>query len=180
MVSLAATGTSLMQALNVPMLLSVGSSVVTGYFWLIKMNQERAGLQLHRVGDFRPDRLQCCDVPGMETATWYGEIILANPSTLPRSVVGFQADLFWKGRWVPAKLVMEKKENVPWTVEPLRVLTRNFGCAIPVELGTTREQLLQPHRLRFTLLMLDGRRQVREATTVNELRRDPLVKEVAK
>jgi hypothetical protein len=153
------------QGLNLPLVLSLGSSVVTGYFWLVKMNQERAGVGLFRVADFRPDRLQCSDVPGMEKATWYGEVFLANRSTLPAAVIRFQVELLWNGRWLPGKLVLEKKDDVPWTVEPLRVLARSFGCAFAVDQGTTREQLARPHRLRFTYLTLDGRRRRQEVVT---------------
>ena len=99
------------QNLNMSMLLSVASSCVTGYFWLIKMNQERTGLRLYRLADFRPDRLQCCDAPGKEKATWYGEILLANPSILPRAVLRLQVELFWKGCWLPGQLVLERRDG---------------------------------------------------------------------
>jgi hypothetical protein len=150
---------------NLSMLLSVGSSVVTGYFWLVKMRQERAGLQLYRAAGFRPDRLQCSDQPGKEKAVWYGEVFLANPSTLPAAVVRFGVQLFWKGRWLDGSLIMEKKDGMPWTVEPLRVLARSFGCAFHVEEGTTREQLLPSHRLRFTLVTVEGRSRTYEIET---------------
>jgi hypothetical protein len=150
---------------NFQSFLAVGSACVTGYFWLVRMNQERAGLKLYRVADFRPDRLQCCDAPGKEKATWYGEIYLANPSTLPAAVVACRVQLLWHGRWMDGKLVMEKKDDLPWTVEPLRVLARSFGCAFPVEEGTTREQLLKPHKLRFTWTTVDGRSQRQDIDT---------------
>jgi hypothetical protein len=142
---------------NLSMFLSVASSCVTGYFWLVKMRRERAGLQLYRAAGFRPDRLQCSDLPGKAKAVWYGEVFLANPSTLPAAVVRFGVQLLWKGRWIDGALVMDKKDGVPWTVEPLRVLARGFGCAFQVEECATREQLLQSHRLRFTLVTVDGR-----------------------
>ena len=123
------------------------------------------GLKLYRVADFRPDRLQCCDAPGKEKATWYGEIYLANPSSLPAAVVRFQVQLRWGDRWIDGKLVMEKKDDMPWTVEPLRVLARGVGCSFPVEEGTTREQLLQPHKLRFIWITVDGRKQVQDIDT---------------
>ena len=81
-------------------LLSVGSAAVTGYFWLVKAQRERAGLELYHAGRFRPDRLQCSNTPGKEKATWYGEIFLANPSTLPGTVIGLRIELFWKGQWI--------------------------------------------------------------------------------
>jgi hypothetical protein len=146
-------------------LLSVGSALITGYFWLVKMQRERAGLQLYQAGGFRPDRLQCSNVPGKEKATWYGEIFLANPSTLPSTVIHARIELFWKGQWIEGKRVMEKKDDLPWAVEPLRVLNRSLGCAFEVEEGTQREQLQQNHRLRFTLTLVDGRTAVRELDT---------------
>ncbi len=151
--------------INVQTFLAVGSACVTAYFWLVKMNQERLGLKLYRVADFRPDRLQCSDLPGKEKATWYGEIYLANPSTLPAAVVRFRVQLLWGGRWIDGKLVIEKKDDLPWTVEPLRVLARGFGCSFPVEEGTTREQLSQPHKLRFIWITVDGRKQVQDVET---------------
>ena len=150
---------------NVQSFLAVGSACVTAYFWLVKMNQERAGLKLYLVADFRPDRLQCSDQPGKEKATWYGEIYLANPATLPAAVVRFQVRLLWGGRWIDGKLLMEKKDDLPWTVEPLRVLARGFGCSFPVEEGTAREQLLRPNKLRFIWTTVDGRRQQQDVDT---------------
>ena len=150
---------------NVQTFFAVGSACVTAYFWLVKMNQERAGLKLYRVADFRPDRLQCSEAPGKEKATWYGEIYLANPSTLPAAVVRFRVQLLWGGRWIDGKLVIEKKDDMPWTVEPLRVLARGFGCSFAVEEGTTREQLLTPHKLRFTWVMVDGSKQTQDIDT---------------
>jgi hypothetical protein len=151
--------------LNLQTFLAVGSACVTGYFWLVKMNRERAGLRLYRVADFRPDRLQCCNTPGKEKATWYGEIYLGNPSTLPAAVVGFRVQLWWRGAWIDGDLAMERKDGLPWTVEPLRVLARSFGCAFAVEQGTTREQLLRPHKLRFTWTTVDGRTQREDIDT---------------
>lgn len=90
---------------------------------------------------------------------------LANPSTLPLAVVGFRVQLMWYGEWIDGKLVMERKDNVPWTVEPLRVAPRSFGCAFAVEQGTVREQLLQPHKLRFTWTLVDGRKQSQDVDT---------------
>ena len=127
--SLAPVFASFLGEFNVQTLFAVGSTCITVYFWLIKMNRERAGLKLYRVADFRPDRLQCSDKPSKEKATWYGEIYLANPSTLPIAVVRFQAQLLWRGRWIDGRMVMERKDDVPWMVEPLRVLARGFGCA---------------------------------------------------
>jgi hypothetical protein len=150
---------------NLQTLIAVGSACVTGYFWLVKMNRERAGLKLYRVADFRPDRLQCSDRPGKEKATWYGEVYLANPSTLPIAVVRFGVQLLWRGRWMDGRIVMERKDDLPWTAEPLRVLARGFGCAFDVEEGTTREQLLQPHKLRFNWTTVDGRRQSQDVET---------------
>jgi hypothetical protein len=151
--------------INLPLLLSVASSLVTGYFWLVKMNRERAGLRLYRVADFRADRLQCSDVPGMERATWYGEICLANPSTLPAAVISCQVQLFWNGAWRDGARIMEKKDDVPWLVEPLRVFTRSFGCSFNVEAGTPREQLSTPQRLRFLWTTVDGRQHTAEMHT---------------
>lgn len=165
MPSLVSAVAELCKDANLPLLLSVGSSVVTGYFWLVKMNRERAGLRLLQAGAFRPDRLQCSDVPGMDKATWYGELFLTNPSTLPAVVVRFQVQLHWQGTWIDGRLVLEKKDDVPWVVEPLRVLARSFGCSFAVPAGTTREQLQQPHRLRFTWLTVDGRQHSTEIDT---------------
>ena len=165
MPSLVASLAGFLGDFNVQAFLTVGSAGITAYFWLVKMNQERAGLKLYRVADFRPDRLQCSEIPGKEKATWYGEIYLANPSTLPAAVVRFQVQLLWGGRWIDGKLVIEKKDDMPWTVEPLRVLARGFGCSFPVEEGTTREQLLRPHKLRFLWIMVDGRKQVQDIDT---------------
>jgi hypothetical protein len=150
---------------NFQTLIAVGSACITAYFWLVKMNKELAGLKLYRAADFKPDRLQCCDAAGKEKATWYGEIYLANPSSLPSAVVGFRVQLMWRREWVDGKLVMERKEDLPWTVEPLRVLAKSFGCAFPVEQGTTREDLLKPRRLRFSWTTVDGRKQSQEIET---------------
>jgi hypothetical protein len=146
-------------------ILSAGSAFVTGYFWLVKMRQERAGLRLYQAAGFRPDRLQCSDVPGKGKATWYGEIFLANPSTLPSTVISLRISLFWKGQWIDGKRVIEKKDDLPWAVEPLRVLSRSLGCSFDVDEGTTREQLQVNQRLRLTLTTVDGRERTQELDT---------------
>ena len=117
------------------------------------------------MADFKPDRLQCSDAPAKEKATWYGEIYLANPASLPAAVVRFQVQLFWEGRWIDGKLVIERKDDLPWTVEPLRVTARSFGCSFNVDQGTVREQLLRPHKLRFTWTTVGGRRQRQDIDT---------------
>ena len=150
---------------NLQTVLAVGSACVTAYFWLVKMNQERAGLKLYRVADFKPDRLQCSDAPGKEKATWYGEVYLANPSSLPAAVVRFQVQLLWEGKWIDGKLVIERKDDLPWTVEPLRVVARSFGCSFTVNQGTVKEQLLTPHKVRFTWTTVDGRKQSQDIDT---------------
>jgi hypothetical protein len=156
---------NLMDTTNLSFLLSVMTSVFTGYCWLFQMNRDRAPLRLYRASPFRPDRLQSSPLPGKETATWYGEIGLANPSSLPRSVIGVEVELRWRGTWLPGRLVLDSKVGVPWTVEPLRVLNRSFGCAFPVDEGTPREALTAPQQLRFTLIMIDGRRRAHEIST---------------
>ncbi|HVS36422.1 MAG TPA: hypothetical protein VMS17_12725 [Gemmataceae bacterium] len=150
---------------NLQTIFVVASTCITVYFWVIKWNRERTGLKLYRVADFRADRLQCSDKPGQEKATWYGEIFLANPSTLPIAVVRFRVQLLWRGRWMDGRTVMERKDDMPWTVEPLRVLARSFGCAFDVEEGTAREQLLKPHKLRFTWTTVDGRQKSQDVET---------------
>jgi hypothetical protein len=153
------------QQLNLPLFLSIASSCLTFYFWLVKLNRERAGLRLYRLVPFRPDRLQCSPVPGSARAIWYGDIFLANPSTLPAAVVRCRVQLDWKGSWRDGSLQLEKKEDVPWVVEPLRVFVRTFGCCFQVEEETPREQLQKPHRLRFLLETVDGRTHVQEIQT---------------
>jgi hypothetical protein len=157
----------LWDSLSLQAVLSVGSAGITAYFWLVKMNRERAGLRLYRVADFRPDRLQCSQVAGTEKATWYGELCLANPSSLPAVIVQARVQLCWQGKWLDGKMVLEKKDDVPWTLEPLRVLSRSFGCAFLVAEGTTREQIQQAQRLRFTFTTVDGRHRIKEITTAN-------------
>jgi hypothetical protein len=151
--------------LSLQALLSLGSAGLTAYFWLVKARRDRAGLRLVRLGDFRPDRPQCSDVPGTERAVWYGGICLANPSTLPAVVVQVRVQLHWQGRWLDGRLVLEKKDDVPWAVEPLRVLSRSLGCAFLVKEGTAREELARPQRLRFTLVTVDGRAQALKLVT---------------
>jgi len=150
---------------NVQSFLAVGSACLTAYFWLVKMSRDGAGLKLYRAADFRPDRPQCGDAPGTAKAVWYGEIFFANPSTLPAAVVGFRVQLLWHGRCIDGALVMEQKDGLPWTVEPLRVLARSFGCAFAVEEGITREQLQKPHMLRFTWTTVDGRTWSQDVNT---------------
>jgi hypothetical protein len=163
--SLGSALAGLWQALNLQALLSVGSAGITAYFWLVKMNRERAGLRLYRLGDFRPDRPQGADVPGMETAVWYGGLCLANPSSLPAAVVCLRVQLGWQGRRLDGRLVQERKDDLPWTVEPLRVLSRSFGCAFVVPEGTARELLSRPQQFRFTFVTADGRRRTQTMST---------------
>jgi hypothetical protein len=153
------------QTLNVSLLLSIASSCATFYFWLVKWNRERAGIALYRLAAFRPDRLQCSTMAGKARAIWYGDVFLANPSTLPAAVVRCRVQLWWNGDWRDGTLQMEKKDDVPWVVEPLRILARSFGCCFLVDEGTQRERLQQPQRIRFMLDTVDGRMHTHELET---------------
>jgi hypothetical protein len=151
--------------MNAQAVLSVGSACVTGYFWLVKMGRERAGLRLYRVGDFRADRLQGSTTPGKATATWHGGLCLANPATVPAVVVRLQVHLNWGGQWLEGRLVLESKDGPPWTVEPMRVFSRTLGVAFPVEENTDRDRMLRPQRFRFTFAMADGRTRTQELSS---------------
>jgi len=163
--SLATILDNLTRNFNLQMLLSVGSACVTGYFWLVKANRERAGLCLYRTGDFRLDRPQCCDAAEKEKAIWYGAICVANPSTLPALVVQARVQLRFEGRWLDGQLVQEKKDEAPWTIEPLRALSRSLGCAFQVPEGAVQDRLQGPQQLRFVFTLADGRQRVHALVT---------------
>jgi hypothetical protein len=146
-------------------LMSVGSACLTGYLWLVKMRRETAGLKLYQPAPFRADRRQCSREAGKEKATWYGDIFLANPSVMPRTVIRSRVELLWQGRWIEGKWILEKKEDLPWAVEPLRVLTRSLGVSFDVDEGTPAEQLQADGRIRLTLETLDGRQLVEQIET---------------
>jgi hypothetical protein len=146
-------------------LMSLGSACLTGYFWITRFRRENARLQLIQPAAFRADRLQCSRVPGKEKATWYGDIFLANPATSLRTVIGAKVELFWKGQWIEGKWVLEKKDDLPWPVEPLRVFTRSLGLSFDVNEGTAPEALQENHRIRLTLRTLDGRNVVQQIET---------------
>jgi hypothetical protein len=148
--------------MNAQLLLSVGSACLTGYYWLLKVGKERAGLTIYRTDDFKPDRPQGSRTPGKETAVWYGGLCLANPATVPAVVVRAEVRLLWDGGWVEGRLVQDAKDGPPWTVEPLRIVSHRLGLAFPVPEGTPRERLLGPQRFQFTLVTSDGRKRVRE------------------
>ncbi len=149
-------------------LMSFGSACLTGYFWLTKIRRENARLRLIQPAPFRADRRQCSRTPGKEKATWYGDIFLANPATSLRTVIAAKLELFWQGQWVEGKWMLEKKDDLPWVIEPLRVFTRNLGLSFDVDEGTPAEQLPANHRIRLTLTTLDGRQVVQYIET-----RDP-------
>lgn len=159
--------TALWNGMPMQAIISVGSAAFTAYCWLVKMNKDRAGVRLYRVADFRPDRLQCSDVAGKARAVWYSEVCVANPSSLPAALVGVQVQLWWHDSWLDGKLVLEKKDDVPWVVEPLRVLSRGFGCAFNVPENTARDVLTRPQRIRFTFTTVEGKIQRQEITTCN-------------
>jgi hypothetical protein len=146
-------------------LISLSSACLTGYLWLVKMRRETAGLKLYQPAAFRADRRQCSREPGKEKATWYGDIFIANPSSLPRTVIRSRIELLWKGQWIEGKWILEKKDDLPWAVEPLRVLTRGLGLSFDVDEGTPAEELQANHRIRLTLVTLDGRKLVQQIET---------------
>jgi hypothetical protein len=152
-------------AIKMETLMSFGSACLTGYFWLTKIRRENARLRLIQPAAFRADRRQCSRVPGKEKATWYGEIFLANPATSLQTVIAAKIELFWKGQWIEGKWVLEKKDDLPWAVEPLRVFTRNLGLSFDVDEGTAPDTLQENHRIRLTLTTLDGRKVVQEIET---------------
>ena len=102
------------------LILSAGSSLVTGYFWLVKMNRERAGVRLYRVADFRPDRTgQLLGSAALPERLGSSRLLRleAEPDGLVAAFIRYTAadgsETVLRSRWI--KLDQDLMENVvPW------------------------------------------------------------------
>lgn len=138
---------------------SATSLLVTGYFWIVRVNRERVSLGIFPVGGFE-GTLE----PG-HVGAWAGRIFLSNRSILPTAVIAAKAELWWNGRWIVGNAITGDGSELPWNLPPSQATSKTITTAFDVGPETTREQIYADQRLRLTFITVEGCRVTAEFRT---------------
>lgn len=155
------------------LLCSVGSLVVTLYFWFVRSNRERVAVAVYHVGGFESS------LEPYGVGLWSGKIFLANRSILPTAIVRTQAELFWQGRWITGMVHLAEGCELPWNLPPSQVFAKNVTAAFDVGKETTCDQVYANQRLRFTFETVEGCRVTGETESCPTVGASPLQAPVA-
>ena len=141
------------------MAFSLGSLVVTAYFWFVRVNRERVSIGLYPVSGFegaleRPD-----------TGVWTGQIFLTNRSILPTAVVAGKTELFWKGNWILGNLIAGTGSDLPWNLPPTQAFAKTVTLVFDVGPQTSADALYVDQRVRIAFLTVEGKQVVGEFRT---------------
>ncbi len=140
-------------------LCSVGSLLITVYFWFVRMNREKVSVGVFPIGGFEgalhPDNL----------GVWSGRLYLANRSILPTAVVAVEAELWWKGRWQTGNCVPEEGSELPWNMPPTQVFVKTLRLVFDVGPDTVCDEVYANQRVRLTFVTVEGSRIVTQLDT---------------
>jgi hypothetical protein len=138
---------------------SLVSLAITAYFWLVRANREWAGMRFQQVGLYEGQ------MEDSGVAYWRGKLFVSNRSSLPNAVIEGGVELLWKGKWRSGRVATPEGSELPWNLEPLQVVPYEVLAIFDLGKDTTREEVYEDHRLRFTFLTVEGRRFVTEVRT---------------
>ena len=136
----------------------IGSMLVTGYFWLIKSNRERAGIKLYQIGKWMPNSRT---TPEKKHRLWWdGDLYLANVSTLPNAVVGATVELRMGDKWIKGDYGWKDEHALPWNLMPQLVEKRGAAAFFEFEEGQVDVEKMRDsaQKIRFTYHTVDGRK----------------------
>lgn len=141
------------------MVLSVGSFVVTAYFWVVRINREREALRVYQTGTFEGT------LESGHIGAWAGRLMLANRSIMPTAIVEAKVELCWQGKWLLGCINLDETNQLPWNLPAQQVAAQKLVAGFDVGPETTPEQVYADQRLRFTFLTVEGRRVVKIVET---------------
>lgn len=123
-------------AIDVRMLFSGFSFVVTCYFWLVKARKERPNLQFYQLSDFRT---ACRRHP--EKEVWKrlciqqldtGGVLVANHSSRQNSIILFECFLLTDDGLVAGDWGYSGDDKPPWNVGPESTISLSPACIFDV------------------------------------------------
>lgn len=122
--------------IDIRMLFSGFSFLVTCYFWLIKVRKERPNLQFYQLSDFRavcrqhPDRenrKRLC-VQQLDT----GGVLVANHSLRQNSIIFFECYLLVEGQLIAGDWGCSGNDKPPWNIGPESSISISPACFFDV------------------------------------------------
>jgi hypothetical protein len=125
-----------MPPMSVEMVLSVLSTVATGYFWLTRARQERPNLKIFQLRDFRATlrggegehRTKRLNLTPMEL----GGVLVANNSLRQNSIVRFECFLAYAGGWLKGSWGYLNDDKPPWNLPPQTSIAISPACFFDV------------------------------------------------
>jgi len=127
--------------MSIEMVLSVLSTVVTGYFWFVRVRQERPNLKVFQVRDFRAAlrgrgrrggdgerKAKRLSLTPMEL----GGVLVANNSLRQNSIVRFDCFLRYEQAWVKGSWGYLNDDKPPWNIPPQTSIAISPACFFDV------------------------------------------------
>src|SRR5437773_4681954 len=128
----------MLPTMSVEMVLSVLSTVVTGYFWLVRSRQERPNLKIFQLRDFRTS-LRGGEGAGARkakrlslTPMELGGVLVANNSLRQNSIVRFDCYLSYAGGWLKGSWGYLNDDKPPWNIPPQTSIAISPACFFDV------------------------------------------------
>lgn len=117
-------------------LLSVGSFVVTVYFWFVKARSERPNLEFHQLSDFRTTCRRNPDQEGQKRL-WFqqldtGGVLIVNHSSRQNSIITFDCFLQTERGEVRGDWGFTGDDKPPWNIGPESTIGFSPACIFDV------------------------------------------------
>lgn len=130
------------------LLLSAGSAILTGYFWLVRSRRETPRLTFYQLQDFRATLRSSRDEKkakrlGLTQIEPCG-VLVANNSTRQNSIVRFDCFLRHKGQQIRGSWGYVDDDQPPWNIAPESTISMRLACFFDVP-----ENFEIPDNLRF-------------------------------
>ena len=145
-------------SLPIETLLAVGSATMTGYFWLVRMNQERPQLVVYQLANFRWTRRRG-EVEGRNrlcvSQVDTGGVLVANNSVRQNSVLRFDCYLDVNGETVKGDWGWTGDDKPPWNIPPETTIALSPACFFDVPEGYEPPD---GFKFRLELITVSGKR----------------------
>lgn len=120
------------------LIFSAISTLVTGYFWLVRSRAERPSLKVYQVLPYRATVRSNQNRDGhrlMLTQLQPGGVLVANNSTLQNSIIRFDCYLDLPGGRVKGDWGYSHDDGPPWNVPPQTTIKMSPACFFDVPEG---------------------------------------------
>ena len=123
-------------AIDVRMIFSGFSFLVTSYFWLVKARKERPNLQFYQLSDFRSSCRRHPDREGWKRLCLQqldtGGVLVANHSTRQNSIILFECFLITDDGLIAGDWGYAGDDKPPWNVGPESTIALSPACFFDV------------------------------------------------